>query len=329
MSDLLPPPKLADIISAAERIAGFAHRTPLVESRILNERVGGRLLLKCENLQRTGSFKFRGAYNRISRMSEEELSRGIVACSSGNHAQGVAASAALCGAKATIVMPHDAPEIKVKNTRALGAEIVIYDRRTEKRDAVAERVVAETGSVFVHPYEHTHIIAGQGTSALEAVQEMQKFGDSFDAYLVCCSGGGLTAGSAIVMSEMMPQADVWSVEPADFDDTARSLISGNRESNAQTTGSICDALLVEIPGEYTFGINSKILKGGLSVSDAEVREAVRYAFTTLKLVVEPGGAVALAACLSGKIDCTGKTIGMTLSGGNIDPGLFADIISAR
>ena len=327
MNDLGLAPTLEDIIDAAKRIAPFAHRTPLVESKVLNERVGGRLLLKCENLQRTGSFKFRGAYNRISRLSTDELSRGIVASSSGNHAQGVAAAAGLCGAKATIIMPHDAPEIKVNNTKALGADIVVYDRNLEKRDEFAARVFNELGGVFVHPYEHPHIVAGQGTSALEAAQEMQKSGDVFDAYLVCCSGGGLTAGSAIVMNELMPDADVYGVEPADFDDTGRSLASGVREKNPATTGSICDALLVETPGEFTFSINSKLLKGALKVTDEEVRAAVRYAFKTLKLVVEPGGAVTLAACLSGKIDCKDKIIGMTLSGGNIDPELFADIIT--
>jgi threonine dehydratase len=329
MSDLSPPPTLDDIKAAAVRIAPYAHKTPLIESKMLNERVGGRLLLKCENLQRTGSFKFRGAYNRISQLSAEQLSQGIVASSSGNHAQGVAAAAGLCGAKATMIMPHDAPAIKVNNTRALGADIVIYDRNHDKRDEVAARVVTELGGVFVHPYEHAHIVAGQGTSALEAAQELQKSGDVFDGFLVCCSGGGLTAGSAIVMSELMPDAEIYAVEPADFDDTGRSLVSGNRENNPATTGSICDALLVETPGEFTFSINSKLLKGALSVSDEEVRAAVRYAFLTLKLVVEPGGAVALAACLAGKIDCKDKIIGMTLSGGNIDPALFSEIISAQ
>jgi len=328
VSDLGSPPTLEDIIEAAQRIAPFAYRTPLLESKMLNERVGGRLLLKCENLQRTGSFKFRGAYNRISQLGARELARGIIACSSGNHAQGVAAAAGLCGARATILMPHDAPEIKVNNTKALGAEVIIYDRRHDNRDEVAARVVDELGGVFVHPYEHAHIVAGQGTSALEAAQELQKSGEVFDAYLVCCSGGGLTAGSAIVMSELMPQADVYAVEPEGFDDTGRSLAAGKRQSNATTAGSICDALLTPTPGEFTFSINSKLLKGALSLSDEEVRAAVRYAFLTLKLVVEPGGAVALAACLAGKIDCKDKIIGMTLSGGNIDPGLFCEIISA-
>ena len=329
MSDLSPPPTLDDIKAAADRIAPFAHRTPLLESKVLNERVGGRLLLKCENLQRTGSFKFRGAYNRISQLSTQELSGGIVASSSGNHAQGVAAAAGLCGAKATIIMPHDAPSIKVDNTKALGADIVVYDRNHDRRDEFSARVFGELGGVYVHPYEHPHIVAGQGTSALEVVQELQKSNDMLDAYLVCCSGGGLTAGSAIVMSELMPGADIYGVEPVDFDDTGRSLAAGRRISNPETTGSICDALLVETPGEFTYSINSRLLKGALSVSDEEVREAVRYAYMTLKLVVEPGGAVTLAACLSGKIDCKDRTIGMTLSGGNIDPGLFGEIISAR
>ncbi len=327
MSNLPLPPTLDDIKAAAKRIAPFAHRTPLLESRVLNERVGGRLLLKCENLQRTGSFKFRGAYNRISQLSEEELGRGLIALSSGNHAQGVAAAAGLCGAKATIIMPQDAPVIKVSNTKALGGDVITYDRENEDREEVAARIVAEMGGVFVHPFEHPHIVAGQGTSALEAVQEVQKSGDRFDAYLVCCGGGGLTAGSALVVSEMMPDADIYVVEPEGFDDTGRSLVSGKREKNTRMSGSICDALLAETPGEYTFSINSKLLKGGLSVSDEEVRAAVRYAFLTLKLVVEPGGAVALAACLAGKIDCKNKIIGMTLSGGNVDPGQFSEIIS--
>lgn len=329
MSDLSSSPTFDDIKAAAERISGHAHRTPLLESKMLNERVGGRLLLKCENLQRTGSFKFRGAYNRISQLSRDEIARGIVASSSGNHAQGVAAAAGLCGAKAAIIMPEDAPAMKINNTRALGAEVITYDRDKEDRDGLAKRITEERGAVFVHPFEHPHIVAGQGTSALEVVEDLAKTGSVLDAYLVCCSGGGLTAGSAIVMNEMMPNADIYAVEPEGFDDTTRSLAAGERVENASMSGSICDALLIEIPGEYTFGINSKLLKGGLSVSDEEVREAVRYAFQTLKLVVEPGGAVTLAACLSGKIDCKGKTIGMTLSGGNVDPQLFSDIISMR
>ncbi len=329
MSDLVPPPTLDDIKQAADRIAPYVHRTPLLESKMLNERVGGRLLLKCENLQRTGSFKFRGAYNRISQLSAKDLNSGIVACSSGNHAQGVAAAAGLCGAGATIVMPHDAPAIKINNTKALGADVIIYNRHHDNRDEIAARVVDELGGIYIHPYEHPHIVAGQGTSALEAALELQKSGEAFDAYLVGCSGGGLTAGSAIVMNELMPGADVYAVEPAEFDDTGRSLAAGKRVSNATTSGSICDALMAVMPGELTFSINSKLLKGALKVSDEEVRKAVRYAFMTLKLVIEPGGAVALAACLAGKIDCKEKIIGMTLSGGNIDPELFSEIISAQ
>ena len=328
MSDPGLSPTIDDIIDAATRIATYAHRTPLLESAALNERVGGRVLLKCENLQRTGSFKFRGAYNRISRLSDDELSGGIITVSSGNHAQGVAAAAALCGARATIVMPQDAPTIKVNNTKALGADIVTFDRGVDDREEFAAQVHAERGGVFVHPYEHAHIIAGQGTSALEAVREMQTSGDTFDAYLVPCGGGGLTAGSAIAISETMPETEIYAVEPADFDDTGRSLASGVRMKNAALSGSICDALLAHTPGELTFSINSKLLKGALSVSDEEVRAAVRYAFMTLKLVVEPGGAAGLAACLAGRIDCEGKIIGMTLSGGNIDPGLFSEIINA-
>lgn len=316
----------ADIEQASRRLAGFAAETPLIESPLLNARSGGRVLVKAECLQRTGSFKFRGAWNAVSQLDPARHKGGVVAYSSGNHAQGVAAAAQIKGLPALIVMPADTPEIKQANTRSYGAEVVTYDRAAESREAIAERHLRERGAVMIPPFDHPDVIAGQGTAGLELAEEAARRGVRLDDVLVCCSGGGLTAGVALAMEARSPGTRVHTVEPAGFDDHARSLRSGRRESNPRATGSICDALLAPQPGELTFAINQPRLAEGLAVTDAEAAEAMRYAFAVLKLVLEPGGAVALAAVLSGRLDTKGRAIGIIASGGNADPELYAKIL---
>ncbi len=324
----LPPPGLDDIKAARAVLAGQAVVTPLHENTELNARSGGRVLLKCENLQRTGSFKFRGAYNAIASLDPAVRAKGVVASSSGNHAQGVACAAALFGVPATIVMPEDAPANKVARTRADGADIVFYDRLGEDRFAVAARVLAERGGSFVSPFDDPRVVAGQGTCGLEILDQARALGAVPDAVLVCCSGGGLMSGIALAVKSALPAADIYAVEPADYDDFGRSLRAGERIALTERPPSICDALLVPEPGELTFAIARDNVTGGLSVTEDEVRAAVAFAFEHLKLVVEPGGAVALAAILSGTLDVAGKTVVATLSGGNVDPGLFADIVQS-
>ena len=319
-------PEFKDIEKAARRIEGFAVLTPVIESPKLNAISGGRVLIKAECLQRTGSFKFRGAWNMISKLDAKKAKGGVVAYSSGNHAQGVAAAAQIKGLPALIVMPADTPLIKQENTKSYGAEVVTYDRATQSREAIAARYVKERHAVMVPPFEHADIIAGQGTAGLELAEEASARGVALDEVLVCCSGGGLTAGVALAMEALQPQARVHSVEPAGFDDYARSLSGGAIEKNPRLSGSICDALMSPSPGEMTFAINSRLLGEGLAVTDAEAAAAVRFAFEVLKLVLEPGGAVALAAVLSGKIETQGKAIGVIASGGNCDPDLYARIL---
>jgi threonine dehydratase len=303
--------------------------TPLIESSALNKRIGGRILIKPENLQRTGSFKFRGAYNKLSQLPEAARGAGVAAYSSGNHAQGVAAAAALLGLPATIVMPADAPRIKIENTRGYGAEVVLYDRYHEVRDEVAAEIVAERGATLVRPYDDPDIIAGQGTCGLEIAQQAAALGAKLDAVLVCCGGGGLVSGTALALAELTPSTAVYSVEPKSFDDTARSLAAGERLRNDPAARSICDALLAPTPGELTFALNKQLLAGGLVVSDEEAAAAMAYAFRELKLVIEPGGAVALAALLAGRIEAAGKVVALTLSGGNVDAESYCQILTAR
>ncbi|MCH7930915.1 MAG: threonine/serine dehydratase [Proteobacteria bacterium] len=316
-------PTFADVEDAAERLRGRAVMTPLLESPLLNERIGGRVLVKAETLQRTGSFKFRGAYNRISRLSPAERKRGVVAYSSGNHAQGVAAAARLVGAPAVIVMPADAPRIKIDGTRALGAEVVLYDRSRESREAVSERIATERGLTLVPPYDDPRIIAGQGTAGLELAAQAFAIDAELDAVLSPCGGGGLIAGCALALSHRFPGAAVYAVEPEGFDDTTRSLAAGERQEARPGAHSFCDALLSPTPGKLTFAINRRLLAGGLVVSDDEVARAMRVAFLHLKLVLEPGGATALAALLAGGYDGRGKTVAVVASGGNVDPQTFA------
>lgn len=321
-----PAISIADIVDAARVIAPAAVRTPLLENAVLNDRVGRRVLLKFEGAQRTGSFKFRGAYNRLARLDARERAAGVVAWSSGNHAQGVAAAARLLGIPATIVMPADAPAIKLANTRALGAEIVTYDRHTESREEIATTLSQSRGATLVPSFDDPYIIAGQGTAGLEILEQAAQADATVGQILVCCGGGGLTAGIATAVKARSPGTTIYTVEPAGFDDTALSLASGVRETVSPDARSICDALMAPSPGALTFPINQALLSGGLVVSDDQVRDAMRFAFSTLKLVVEPGGAVALAAMLAGLAPpCDGASV-VVLSGSNVDSTAYAAII---
>jgi threonine dehydratase len=321
-------PEFVDVRVAAGRLAGHARRTPLLAGTPLDERTGGRILLKLETLQHLGSFKFRGAYNRLAQLDESQRAAGVVAFSSGNHAQGVAAAARLLGIRATIVMPADAPRVKMQNTVALGAEIVPYDRLRESREAIAAQLAADRGAVLVPSYDDPDVIAGQGTVGLEIADQAAELGVALDDVLVCTSGGGLVAGTALAVRTLSPATRVWTAEPEGHDDYRRSLTAGRRVSNAPGTRSICDALLAPEPGVLTFEVNRRLLAGGVVASDAEVRAAIAYAARTLKLVVEPGGAVALAALLAGRFETRGRAIAVVLSGGNIDDELLRDVLAA-
>jgi threonine dehydratase len=320
------PVSSADIDAAARVIAPYAVRTPLLSPPVLNERVGTRVFLKPEMLQRTGSFKFRGAFNKLSSIPLESRGGGVVAFSSGNHAQGVAHAAQLLNMRATIVMPSDAPLSKRERTKAYGAEVVLYDRDREDREAIAADIAGKRGATLVRPYDDPHVIAGQGTVGREIAEDMAALGIAPDIVVAPASGGGLVAGVATAIKARFPQATVMSAEPEGFDDHARSLRAGKREPHHAEGRTICDALMASIPGEITFAINSRLLAQGLTASDAEVGAAVGFAFRELKLVVEPGGAVGLAALLAGRIDVKGKNVVIVLSGGNVDADLFARLI---
>jgi len=314
-----------DVEAAAGRLRDVSIRTPLLRNFELDAAAGGTVLIKPECLQVTGSFKIRGAYNLLCQLTEEERRRGAVAWSSGNHAQGVAAAGGMLEIPTAIVMPEDAPRAKLENTRRLGGEVITYDRYTGDREAIARAVAAERDAVIVPSYDHVDIIAGQGTVGLEIAEQALEMGLSPDQVLICCGGGGLSSGSALALKAKIPDVTVHTVEPRGFDDTARSLIAGERVAIDPSARSICDALQAHTPGEMTFEINQRLLGDGLVVSDDEVRAAMRFAFRNLKLVVEPGGAVALAAVLAGKIDTADKTTAVVLSGGNVDSDLFAEI----
>ncbi|SFN82538.1 threonine dehydratase [Cohaesibacter marisflavi] len=317
-----------DILSAAKRLEGHAVRTPLLEFAPLNERLGKRVLIKFEGAQHTGSFKFRGAFNRISTIDPSAKSAGVVAWSSGNHAQGIAAAASMNGIPATIVMPSDAPKIKVNNTRALGADIIFYDRYTESREEIAMALVKERGAILVPSYDDPFIIAGQGTVGLEIAQQAEEVGATIGAVIAPCGGGGLISGTATAIKEKCPEARVYSAEPEGFDSTGRSLASDTPAGNDPKARSICDALQSPYPGTMTLPINKQKLAGGLAVSDDEVRAAVRFAFEKLKLVAEPGGSAGLAAALAGKIPDHDGALAIVISGANVDPELYCEILSS-
>jgi len=324
---MLPlPVNSADIDAAARVLAPFAVRTPLLSPPVLSDRVGTKVFLKPEVLQRTGSFKFRGAFNKLSSIPVSARGGGVVAFSSGNHAQGVAAAAQILNMRATIVMPADAPLSKRERTKAYGAEVVLYDRDREDREAIARDIAAKRGATLVPPYDDPMVIAGQGTVGREIAEDMTALGITPDIVVAPVSGGGLIAGVATAIKAHFPQAVLMSAEPEAFDDHARSLRAGKREAHSSNGRTICDALMASIPGEITFAINSRLLTKGLTASDAEVGTAVGFAFRELKLVVEPGGAVGLAALLAGRIDIGGKNVVIVLSGGNVDEDLYAKLI---
>jgi threonine dehydratase len=306
------PVTLDDVRDAAGRIKGVAHRTPVLRSRTIDRMVGAEVFLKCENFQRIGAFKFRGAYNAISRLSPQQLRRGVAAYSSGNHAQAVALAAREAGSTAVIVMPEDAPASKADATAGYGAEIVTYDRYTGDRVAIGERLAAERGLALIPPYEHPHVIAGQGTAGLELIEEA----GHLDALLTPVGGGGLMAGCATAATALNPRIRMIGVEPEEGDDTKRSLEAGHRVS-IPVPRTIADGQALEIPGELAFSINQKLVEGIVLVSDEEIREAMRLAFERLKIVIEPSGATALAALLAGKVTPLPARVGVVISGGNI------------
>ncbi len=316
---------ISDIEAAAKRLDGISVRTPLLRDSELDRVAGGVVLIKPECLQVTGSFKIRGAYNLLRQLTPEQAKNGVVAWSSGNHAQGVAAAGALLNIETTIVMPEDAPRAKLENTRKLGGEVVPYDRYSGDREAIARSIALERGAALVPSFDHEHIMAGQGTVGLEIAQDATALKLPPDQVLIPCGGGGLCSGSAVALKDRFPDVSIYPVEPEAFDDTVRSLELNTRVSIDPAARSICDALQTSMPGKLTFEINRRLLQQGLTVSDDEVRDAMRFAFRNMKLVLEPGGAVALAAILSARIATTDKTTVVVLSGGNVDIDAYAEI----
>jgi threonine dehydratase len=317
------PVVFGDILAAQQRLDGVAHRTPVLRSQTLDDRCGAQLFLKCENLQRMGAFKFRGAYNLLASLSAEERRGGVVAFSSGNHAQGVALAARLLGVPATIVMPTDAPEVKLAATRDYGAEVVHYERERSHREEIAQAVAAERNAVLVPPFDDPRIIAGAGTAALELLDECS----SLDAIVTPLGGGGLMGGTAIAAHGIDPSIDIYGVEPSNGDDFAQSLTRGERVS-IKVPRTIADGLQTTSPGRLTFAIAQRHVREIVTVSDEELREAMRFAFERMKLVIEPSGAAALAALLHRRISgATGKRVGVVISGGNIDPARYAQLIT--
>src|SRR5205085_3159273 len=329
MTEIKPslPVSAADIDAAARVVAPFAVRTPLLSFPVLDERAGTKVFLKPEMLQRTGSFKFRGAFNKLSSIPQASRSGGVVAFSSGNHAQGVAAAAKILNMQATIVMPADAPLSKRERTKSYGAEVVLYDRDKDDREAIANGIAGKRGATLVRPYDDPFVIAGQGTAGRGIAEDMHARGLAPDIVIAPASGGGLIAGVATAVKSRFPDAEIVVAEPAGYDDHALSLKAGHREPHPAAARTICDALMAAMPGELTFAINSQLLARGISASDEEVAAAVAFAYRELKLVVEPGGAVGLAALLAGRIDAKGKNVVIVLSGGNVDADLFAKLVA--
>ncbi|MEO1177055.1 MAG: threonine/serine dehydratase [Pseudomonadota bacterium] len=315
------------IRSAAARLKGHAQRTPLLSSDFINEKAGRRVWIKPECLQHTGSFKFRGAWSAISGLSETDRQRGVLAYSSGNHAQGVALAARRHGVAAVIVMPSDAPNLKIDNTRAMGAEVVLYDRATEDRDQIGSRLAEDRSLTLIRPFDEPLVIAGQGTTGLEIAEQVADVGLSAADVLICCGGGGLTSGIALALEAEAPGLRARPVEPEGFDDVARSLRSGGIERNNRTSGSLCDAIITPSPGKITFPIMQRLCGPGLVVTEDEAMRAVAQAFLRLKVVAEPGGAVALAAALFRQDDILGDDVIVVISGGNIDPDVFTQALT--
>ena len=321
-------PTYDDVLAARKRIVGRVVRTPMLRNALLDQRTGATVLVKPEPLQRTGSFKLRGATNATLKLTDQQREAGLVTHSSGNHGQAVACAAASVGARATVFMPADAPAVKVESTKRWGAEIIHYDRVRDNREALSRAYAERTGASLVPPFDHPDVIAGQGTLALELADDARAAGLTLDSLLVCTGGGGLIGGCALAMSGASSATRVIAVEPEGWDDTGRSLTEGHRVANAPGGSMLCDALLAPTPGELTFAVNQAHLSGAVAVSDAEVLAAMAFAFTHLKIVVEPGGAVALAALLSGRYPAKGQVVGIVISGGNVDPAVFSRALAA-
>lgn len=321
----MTPPTISDVEAARVRIAPYVKRTPTLTNAVVDARLGAQLFLKAESLQRFGAFKARGAFNRISSFTAEERKNGVLAFSSGNHAQAVAGAAREFGVPAVIVMPSDAPKLKIDNTRALGGEVVLYDRITEDREAIGARIAEERNLALVKPFDDPFVIAGQGTAGLELADDVE----GLDIAFVPASGGGLASGVALALTARFPGVKVYGVEPEGHDDLVRSLASGKREVNAPGARSFCDALMSDRPGVLPFAIAQEKFAGAIALPDTAVADAMRVAFREFKLVLEPGGAIGLAAALSGKIDVKGARVGVIASGGNVDPETFARVIAGQ
>lgn len=311
------------ITAAANRIKGHARITPMLTSPFLDDIAGRQVLIKAECLQHTGSFKFRGAWSAVSALTDNTLKTGVIAYSSGNHAQGVAMAAAKHGAPAVIIMPADAPRMKIDNTRALGAEVILYDRENEDRDALGTQIASERGLTLIRPYDEPQVVAGQGTTGLEIATQAAELGITKADVMVCCGGGGLTSGIALALAETAQNMRVRPAEPQGFDDVTRSLVSGQIERNAMMGGSICDAIVTPQPGDLTFPILKDHCGPGVVVTDDECLRAMAHAFARLKIVVEPGGAAALAAALFHPDQFDGDAVIAVTTGGNVDPAQFA------
>ena len=315
-----------EIDKAHERIFSLIIKTPLISSETINKKINANVYFKLENLQWTGSFKLRGASNKISQLSNEEKSRGIVSYSSGNHAQAVAYASKLFGVQATIVMPKNAPSIKIKNTKKYGADVVLYDSMHESREKIALEIAHKENKTIVKPYDDLDVIAGQGTVGKEIAEELKLQNIRPDIFLCCCGGGGLIAGSSTYLKYAFPNIKNFAVEPEEFNDTQLSLKNNSIVKNKESGKSICDALLAPQPGNVTFPINQTTLDGGLAVSDKEVKKTIVELAEDMKIVVEPGGAVAATALLTNKINVKNKNVIVVISGGNIDYELFSLIV---
>ena len=329
--ELVPErPITADgVREASRRIAGHTIRTPIIENEFLNEIADGRILIKAEVLQHCGSFKIRGAFNLVSQLTDDQKKRGVLAWSSGNHAQGIAKAARYFKTPATIIMPADTPALKADNVKAFGADIIPYDRYSEDREEIAKPIQRDRNLILAPSFDHPDIIEGQGTLALETVEAARALALEIDAFIICCGGGGLTSGCATILEDVSPQTDVWIAEPEGFDETWASIKTGKRQYADITERTICDAIANNTPGRLTLPIMQRLVRGGVTVTEDEVERAIVFAYKHLKLIIEPGGAVALAAILTGKFDSGGKVTAITLSGGNVDPGLFATILGRQ